>query len=374
MVFIHGGGFFQHFSTRVFYGPDYLVSKDVILVTFNYRLSVQGFLCLGIKEAPGNAGMKDQVAALKWIQRNIRAFGGDPDNVTIFGESAGGASVSYHILSPMSKGLFHKAIIQSGSSLAAWTLQYNPVACANSVAKVMGFDSEDPYELYKFIVNKSDSELVTTLAPRREGSTFMSELLFRPCAETKLQGEEPFLTQLPHDILSQGTFNKVPVIIGANAEEGLLFLAVDYDNLVDAVDFQKALPNDLVFPTDDVEKEIGMQARKLYMGSDNPSVKDKYKLSKVYGEPYFNYHLAEETELLAKTNPYPVYHYLFGYDGNRNMLKKSLKFISDVEAKGGATHIDEVFYIFSQGWIPTLFENEMIDKMTIMWTNFAKYG
>jgi bile salt-stimulated lipase len=197
MIFIHGGGFFQRSASPAIYGPEYLIKKDVILVTINYRLNVQGFLCLGIKEAPGNAGLKDQVAALKWVQRNVRAFGGDPDNVTLFGESAGGSSVSYHVLSPMSKGLFHKAIIQSGSSLCSWSTQYNPVYLASLLARTFGFHSRDPHELYKFYMNANDADLIVNRVPRKEGNIIISEILFTPCVEEIIEGEEPFLTALP---------------------------------------------------------------------------------------------------------------------------------------------------------------------------------
>jgi len=128
MVRFHGGGFTTGSGNTELYGPDFLVGEDIVLVTVNYRLGVLGkayhskvryslfrdlqealligFLCV---EEPfdgcGNAGLKDQVAALRWVQRNISNFGGDPHRVTISGESAGGASVHYHILSPMSRGL-----------------------------------------------------------------------------------------------------------------------------------------------------------------------------------------------------------------------------------------------------------------------------
>lgn len=86
------------------YGADYFLDKDVILVTINYRLGMLGFITTGDLVATGNYGMKDQVLALKWVQQNIRTFGGDPQRVTIFGESAGGASVSFHALSEASAG------------------------------------------------------------------------------------------------------------------------------------------------------------------------------------------------------------------------------------------------------------------------------
>ncbi|KAL6434744.1 hypothetical protein ACFW04_005157 [Cataglyphis niger] len=105
MVWIHGGAFSTGSGDATIYGPDYIVRKDVVLVTLNYRLGVLGFLNLNDKVATGNQGMKDVVMALQWVQKNISKFTGDPGNVTIFGESAGGAIVHYLTLSPLSKGL-----------------------------------------------------------------------------------------------------------------------------------------------------------------------------------------------------------------------------------------------------------------------------
>ncbi|CAG9795466.1 unnamed protein product [Diatraea saccharalis] len=135
MVYIHGGCFYEGSGTRYLYGGDYFTEHGVVFVGINYRLSVEGFLCLGIKEAPGNTGLRDQIAALKWIKNNIKAFGGDPDKVTVFGESAGAASVSYLIVSPAAKGLFHKVILQSGSSVTPWSIQHDPIATASDLVK-----------------------------------------------------------------------------------------------------------------------------------------------------------------------------------------------------------------------------------------------
>lgn len=104
MVFFHGGGWLCGGGNTKWYGPETLLDKDVVLVVPNYRLGALGFLATGDTVVPGNNGLKDQTLTLKWIQKNIAQFGGDPDSVTLFGESAGGASAHYHMLSPMSKG------------------------------------------------------------------------------------------------------------------------------------------------------------------------------------------------------------------------------------------------------------------------------
>lgn len=102
MFWIHGGGFTTGSSNM--FGAEYFLDKNVILVTINYRLGILGFTTTGDLEAPGNYGMKDQVLALKWVQQNIKSFGGDPQKVTIFGVSAGGASAGYHAISQASTG------------------------------------------------------------------------------------------------------------------------------------------------------------------------------------------------------------------------------------------------------------------------------
>ena len=123
MVWIYGGGFVTGTSTLEVYDPKILVSEEnVIFVSIQYRLASLGFLYFDQPGAPGNMGMLDQVAALQWIHSNIVFFGGNPDNITLFGESAGAASVSMHLLSPLSRNLFNRAIMQSGSATAPWAI------------------------------------------------------------------------------------------------------------------------------------------------------------------------------------------------------------------------------------------------------------
>lgn len=145
MFWVHGGGFTMGSSTTDMYAPDYLLTGDVVLVTTNYRvgllgtlfknmgytffnyINISGFLKLDDPslEVPGNAGLKDLVLALRWVKNNIKNFSGDPNNITIFGESAGSAAIQYLLLSPLTEGLFHKAILESGSVFNSWARGYH---------------------------------------------------------------------------------------------------------------------------------------------------------------------------------------------------------------------------------------------------------
>ncbi|GFV73674.1 bile salt-activated lipase [Trichonephila clavipes] len=133
MIFIHGGNF-EEGSANI-YGPEKLMDKGIILVTFNYRIGVFGFLSSGDSTCPGNMGLKDQVLAIRWVRENIDRFGGDPNAITIFGQGSGAASVLMHILSPQSQGLFSRAIMQSGSALCDWALEGEPLGFAREIAQ-----------------------------------------------------------------------------------------------------------------------------------------------------------------------------------------------------------------------------------------------
>lgn len=114
MVYIHGGGFGAGSGNSDQLGPEIILTEDVIYVSVNYRLSVLGFINTGDAESPGNNGLKDIILALRWVQSNIGFFGGNPNDVTILGTSAGGAAVHALVLSPAASGLFHKAQSHSG--------------------------------------------------------------------------------------------------------------------------------------------------------------------------------------------------------------------------------------------------------------------
>lgn len=122
MIWFHGCGWICGAGHSEFYNPKFLLDHDLVLVTVNYRLGPLGFLSTEDTVCPGNNGLKDQSLSIRWVHENIAAFGGDPNSVTIFGESAGGASVHYHMISNLTKGLIHRAISQSGNGHCLWTL------------------------------------------------------------------------------------------------------------------------------------------------------------------------------------------------------------------------------------------------------------
>lgn len=135
IAFIHGGAF--EIGSAAEHGPEYLMERDIVLVTIQYRLGAFGFLALETLEASGNQGLKDQTLALKWIQKNIRLFGGDPDMVTIAGLSAGAFSTTAHMLSPMSDGLFKNVIAMSGALSFQAKLKTTNFASAVRMAMAM---------------------------------------------------------------------------------------------------------------------------------------------------------------------------------------------------------------------------------------------
>uniref|UniRef100_G1QCA1 Carboxylic ester hydrolase n=1 Tax=Myotis lucifugus TaxID=59463 RepID=G1QCA1_MYOLU len=156
MIWIYGGAFlfesgqgFNFFSDYQYDGEEIASRGNVIVVTFNYRLGPLGFLSTGDANLPGNYGLRDQHMAITWVKRNIAAFGGDPNNITIFGESAGGVSVSLQTLSPYNKGLIGRAISQSGVALVPWAIQKNPLSWAKEIAKEVGCPLDDTARMAK---------------------------------------------------------------------------------------------------------------------------------------------------------------------------------------------------------------------------------
>ncbi len=209
MVWIHGGGYLWGTANTEFYWGDRLAEAgDVVVVTFNYRLDIFGFFAHPAlmdedpNGATGGQGSLDQVAAIKWVHENIEAFGGDPDNLTIFGESAGGYSICTMIATPLTEGLFHKAIMQSGGCDSSRSLEAG-YKSAREAASKLGCDPDDldclrdlPAEKVLF-----------------EGTKRMTEQDAKPHHDGYL------LTDTPINMIRSGNYNHVPFMAGYNRDE-----------------------------------------------------------------------------------------------------------------------------------------------------------
>lgn len=219
------------------------MKEDFVVVTFNFRLGILGFLCLGVPTAPGNAGLKDQIAALYWIQRNIEQFGGNAGDVTVYGEGSGAEAIQLLLLSGSAEGLLHKVILESGSVLSPSVMTNNPVYEAFQLAMTLGYDgSKDVHKLTKFFTNM----------PRRNISSISH--IFLPSVETNSDELHGLLREDPKDILKQGSFQKLPTIIIYKDSDGLSILkqnTVDFTSV--PKNFDLLLPNNLQFENNDLK-------------------------------------------------------------------------------------------------------------------------
>lgn len=210
MVWIHGGGLMNGSGSLPHYAGDQLAARGVIVVTLNYRLGVLGFLAHPElnKESPqgvsGNYGLLDQIAALKWVKRNIAAFGGDPNQVTIFGQSSGSFSASMLVASPLAKGLFGRAIGQSGGVFEPVELDPN-------------FTPEGAAETGAYFANRAGSKSIAEL--RKMSAAALLKTRFNP--QFNIDGH--VLPRSPHDAYASGNQNDVDLLLGSNATEGTFF-------------------------------------------------------------------------------------------------------------------------------------------------------
>ncbi|MDZ7815901.1 MAG: carboxylesterase/lipase family protein [Planctomycetota bacterium] len=233
MFWIHGGGCTTGSGAQDAYKGGYLASKGMVVVTINYRLGPFGFFGHEKLSAEsedgvsGNYGFADQVFALQWVKRHIAAFGGDPENVTIFGESAGAVCVNCHLVSPMSKGLFHRAIMQSGTAVGinrkldehgrggAEGRAASLYSVGSKISKKLGCAAEE--DELKALREVPPDKLLE--ASNASVGLFGDGIKFNPVVDGH------FIPDVPFELVKQGRVNKVPVIIGVNHDEGTIFLS-----------------------------------------------------------------------------------------------------------------------------------------------------
>ena len=223
MLWIHGGGFTQ--GSKDIYRLNGLLSEDVVYVSINYRLHALGFLSFGNDLVSGNMGLRDQHLAIQWVRANIHLFGGDPDKITIFGESAGGMSVQAQVLSPHNEGLLGGAIAQSGSILfVSVATPGQEVEYAENAAAALGCPTTMDQRTLDCLQNL-DAERLNEPITDPEESVFNASLppkyTFMPVVDS--YATNPFLPVDPLEALVTGKFNKVPYMSGIVKFEGALF-------------------------------------------------------------------------------------------------------------------------------------------------------
>jgi len=235
LVWIHGGAFMNGSGSVTAYDGTGFARSGVVCVTINYRLGAEGFLFTEADLGTGtaNLGLQDQVAALQWVQQNISAFGGDPARVTIAGESAGGMSVTTLLAMPSAKGLFARAITQSGAAANTLTPEQG-LLVAGLLAHVLGTATTREAILTAELdsITKAASDLVVEVQsaadPAKWGELALSTLPFAPVVDGVV------LPRHPLEAFADGVSSEVPVLVGTNSQEARLFLVAT--GAIDGID------------------------------------------------------------------------------------------------------------------------------------------
>ncbi|XP_023311238.1 cholinesterase 2-like [Anoplophora glabripennis] len=347
LIWIHGGGFVGGSGAIQEYKPGFFIDHNIVVVTLNYRVGVLGFLTTEDGVIPGNLGLKDQHLALQWVRNNIDLFGGDPEKITIAGESAGAGSVGYQIISQQNKGLFRGGILQSLTPLHQQAHQ--------NYARFYAF------------------ELVAV--GKESGLLEGQGLIWMPVIEdASLDGA--LLTGLFHEDIRTGNINQVPIIIGFNSEEALGAFKTDPSNIEVLPKYFDSDLSNLIRNKFNMTKEnkltAGTRLRQIY--TDGTFEDDPGQVVKFYSDESFTTPVIRHAKL--QSNYTDVYMYQFSYKGNMGDMK-------DVEIAGvrGVCHGEDLGYLWdshlsngsngSSGDDP----EDVITRQRLLtlWSNFVKY-
>ena len=344
MVWIHGGGFTRGSAATEAYDGENLARKCVVVVTINYRLGVFGFFAHpaltreSAHHASSNYALLDQIAALQWVKKNMAAFGGDPGCVTIFGESAGSWAVNSLMASPLAKGLFHRAIGESGGSFAPMKTLAAAEKSGEQLAAALGARKNKDQETLKTLRAMSPEELLKAAdAP-----------VVRPIVDGWV---------LPQDvatIFAQGKQNDVPLIAGSNSDEGTTLAP------------EGALIRSAMF-TAGVRQRYGDLAGdflKIYpAATDEESVASFFA---AYRDQIFGWEMRTWTSMATRTGHHPAYLYYFT---RRPPAPQSHRL--------GAFHASEIAYVFGNFVWPFPWQqadHKLSEIISSYWVNFARTG
>lgn len=363
MVWLHGGGFSAGSGQELpgYDGANLARKGDVVVVTVNHRLNVLGFLDLsdfGEEYASsGNAGLLDLVAALEWVRDNAEAFGGDPANVTIFGQSGGGGKVSTLCATPAAKGLFHKAIVQSGSTLSTMTADMSrrigretvrQLGLENDIKKI----ADVPYEQLLAAGNAAVAAVRKQAEAEAEGGTDRAFIFgWAPTVDGKVLPRQPFADGAPEQS------RDIPMMIGTTRCE---FSATTYVPMLRNADMTMArgfVTN--VYGSGSADKIISAYA-KAYPGYQPKDLIDL--------DTRFRPNAVRQADIKARQGGAPVYMYLFTWESP--VLDGILR----------STHCMEIPFVFNNARIHASMTgggaeaDRLADRMSDAWLAFARTG
>lgn len=367
MVWIYGGGFYSGTSTLDVYDYKTLAAEqNVIVVAPQYRVASLGFLYMMTADAPGNAGLFDQQMALQWIHDNIRFFGGNPDNITLFGESAGAVSISMHLLSPLSRNLFSQAIMQSGAATAPWAVISKEESILRGLRLAEAVNCPHDANNLTAVVACLRQTNATTLV-YNEASSGICDFPFVPIIDGS------FLDELPAKSLRNGNFKKTNIMMGSNSEEGYWFIMYflssifrrEEDIKVTRAEFETSVVDLHPFFNEVVRQAIMFEYTDWLDPNDGDM--NRNAIDKMVGDYHFTCNVNEFAYQYAVAGN-NVYYYYYTHRSSQNKWPEWM----------GVLHGDEIAYIFGKplnNSVPyTQEEQELSRRMMTYWANFAKTG
>ncbi|XP_073999712.1 esterase FE4-like [Rhodnius prolixus] len=337
MVYFHGGGFAEG-SGEVDRSPEFFMDHDIVMVMPNFRLGPLGFLSMEDDILAGNMGMKDQVMALLWVKNNIANFGGDPNQVTLIGESAGGASVHYHMYSPMSRGLFHRVIGQSGYALSPWASTAPGVARrrAIKVAQLLHCPTDGSKVIADCLRNKNSYEITKLY---RNFTVFQNDPLLAFVPVIDISSKVPFLPFNPHKTDAA----PVPWLTGVVSLEGILKTGafIRQEGSLDVFEqnfYQLALVSMMYEDTAQNPNEITNKLKAFYFNNQTITNLLFKNLTDMFSDSWFVWPMIKSLQL-HKGQQYVYYLDYLGQTSGQDVLatRRVLR---------GATHSDETIYIW----------------------------
>ncbi|KAK9872042.1 hypothetical protein WA026_015292 [Henosepilachna vigintioctopunctata] len=372
LVNIHGGSFL--FGSGVAARPNLLLDRDIVTVTFNYRLGALGFLSTEDDTLPGNNGFKDQIMALRWIKKNIIYFGGDPNSITIFGTSSGGVCVHFHTMCPKSKDLFNRAISSSGCAMNPWALMRKPLQQTQKLAVIFNCDFNNTAKMIDCLSEVPGTEIVATV---REFQSWEG-VPFAPFAMVVDKwSSDPVLPKHPYKLLSIKSINDVPWMLSQMAGEGYYNGFKYYDELtLKHLDthWNELIPlilhyNSTISHSD--RNYVNQKIRKEYFSDEQITLQNVRKLINMIGDRLFKSDFDKCIRLHATAIKSQVYHYLFTYRGEFSL---SELYTNGSNKNFGAVHADDITYIFQMPNEKTEEDKSMSELLLDIYVSFARDG